>query len=57
MKTFDPQNHIGQKVTVHLKETDVNVVDWIGQGWHQNMGSCKCSNDRSDFIHDDKQDE
>jgi len=57
MKTLDPQNHMGQRVTVHLKEMDVNVQDWIGQGQHPTIGSCECSDDHSGSIYDDKQDE
>lgn len=30
MKTLDPQNHVGQRFTVHLKEMDMNVQDGIG---------------------------
>lgn len=57
MKTLDPQNHVEQRVTVHLKEMDVNVQDWMGQGQHPSMGSCECSDDPSGSIHNDKYDE
>lgn len=57
MKTLDPQNHVGQRFTVHLKEMDMNVQDWIGKGQIPTMGSCECSDDPSGSTHDDKHDE